>query len=64
MDEELPCGPLDTMWKFDCDPAARGLYPAVADPVASTSIVPEGVHMKGRPFDDPAVCRKTIRRFP
>lgn len=40
-DEEVPYGPLETLWRFDVEWAARGLFPAI-DPVASTSVLGGG----------------------
>lgn len=44
VDENLPYGPLDTLWQFDADLAARHKYPAV-NPIYSTSSILEGSYL-------------------
>ena len=44
VDEDMPYGPLETLWYFDADLAARHMFPAV-NPLYSTSSVSEGVHL-------------------
>jgi F-type H+/Na+-transporting ATPase subunit beta len=41
VDENLPFGPLETLWQFDADLAVRHVYPAV-NPILSTSEIIEG----------------------
>ncbi|MGE5675286.1 MAG: hypothetical protein ACM3XM_15660, partial [Mycobacterium leprae] len=61
-DEELPYGPLETVWRFDLDLAARGLYPAV-DPVASTSTLLEGAYLDPAHLTAERQARKLLRRY-
>ncbi|WP_449538828.1 ATP synthase beta subunit C-terminal domain-containing protein [Ferdinandcohnia sp. Marseille-Q9671] len=44
VDDDVPYGPLETLWQFDADLTARHQYPAV-NPVYSTSSVLEGAHL-------------------
>lgn len=62
VDEEVPYGPLDTMWTFDAGLIARRLYPAV-DPVASTSTVLEGAQLEAAHLAIQQRARKTLRRY-
>ncbi|PYI57519.1 hypothetical protein [Paenibacillus flagellatus] len=62
MDEDVPYGPLDTLWKFDADLAARHLFPAV-DPVGSTSTVLEGAQLEAAHLTVQQRARKTLRRY-
>ncbi|MEF3302754.1 hypothetical protein [Paenibacillus sp. GYB003] len=62
VDEDVPYGPLDTMWRFDADMAARTMYPAV-DPVASTSTVLEGA-AGGGAFGHPATGAQADAALP
>ena len=41
VDEQMPYGPLETLWQLDADMSARHIYPAV-NPVYSTSEIIEG----------------------
>jgi F-type H+-transporting ATPase subunit beta len=43
VDEDLPYGPLETLWYFDADLAARHKFPAI-NPLISASSVLEGAH--------------------
>lgn len=62
VDEELPYGPLETLWQFDADLAARHRYPAV-NPIASTSSVLEGSHMDQNHFFIQQRAQKLLRRY-
>lgn len=61
-DEDLPYGPLETLWRFDTDLAARGLFPAV-DPVASTSTLLEGGYLDAPHLTVQQRARKLLRRY-
>lgn len=61
-DEEVPYGPLDTLWRFDPDLAARGLYPAI-DPVISTSTLLEGAQLETAHLTLQQRARKLLRRY-
>ncbi|WP_240041343.1 hypothetical protein [Paenibacillus ginsengarvi] len=62
MDEDVPYGPLDTMWRFDADMSARTMYPAV-DPVASTSTILEGAQLEAAHLAIQQRARKLLRRY-
>ncbi|MHC8515429.1 ATP synthase beta subunit C-terminal domain-containing protein [Sporosarcina sp. ITBMC105] len=62
MDEDLPFGPLETLWQFDADLSARHCYPAV-DPISSTSSVLEGAHMDQNHFFIQQRAQKLLRRY-
>ncbi len=62
MDEDLPYGPLETLWQFDADLSARHNYPAV-DPISSTSSVLEGAHMDQNHFFIQQRAQKLLRRY-
>ncbi|MFD1019801.1 ATP synthase beta subunit C-terminal domain-containing protein [Thalassobacillus hwangdonensis] len=62
MDEELPYGPLETLWQFDIDLAARHMYPAVT-PVSSTSTLLEDVYIDQTHFTVQQRARKLLRRY-
>lgn len=62
MDEDLPYGPLETLWQFDADLSARQCYPAV-DPIRSTSSVLEGAHMDQNHFFIQQRAQKLLRRY-
>lgn len=62
VDEELPYGPLETLWQFDADLSARHRYPAV-NPIASTSSVLEGSHMDQNHFFIQQRAQKLLRRY-
>lgn len=62
MDEELPYGPLETVWQFDADLAARHLFPAV-NPLQSTSSVLEGAHIDQNHFYIQQRAQKLLRRY-
>lgn len=61
-DEDLPYGPLETLWRFDTALAARGLFPAV-DPVSSTATLLEGGHLDTTHLTIQQRARKLLRRY-
>ena len=61
-DEEAPYGPLETLWRFDMELAARGLFPAV-DPVSSTSTLLEGAQLEAAHLTLQQRARKVLRRY-
>ncbi len=61
-DEEVPYGPLETIWRFDADMAARGIYPAI-HPVGSTSTVLEGAFADQTHLTVQQRARKLYRRY-
>lgn len=62
MDEDLPFGPLETVWQFDADLAARHIFPAV-NPLLSTSSVLEGTHVDQNHFFVQQRALKLMRRY-
>jgi F-type H+/Na+-transporting ATPase subunit beta len=62
VDEDLPYGPLDTLWQFDMDLAARHRYPAV-NPIYSTSSVLEGAHLDQNHLSIQQKAQKLLRRY-
>ncbi|WP_257348431.1 helix-turn-helix domain-containing protein [Pseudalkalibacillus decolorationis] len=62
VDEELPYGPLETLWQFDIDLAARQKYPAV-NPIYSTSSLLEGTHVDQNHFNIQQRAQKLLRRY-
>jgi F-type H+/Na+-transporting ATPase subunit beta len=62
VDEDLPYGPLETLWKFDMDLAVRRLYPAI-DPLSSISTVLEGLHLEKDHLELQQKARKVLRRY-
>ncbi|HEY3366765.1 MAG TPA: hypothetical protein VGK74_17070 [Symbiobacteriaceae bacterium] len=61
-DEEVPYGPLETLWRFDADMAARGVFPAI-DPVGSTSTMLEGAYVDQTHLAVQQRARKLYRRY-
>lgn len=61
-DEEVPYGPLETLWRFDMDLAARGMFPAV-DPVSSASTLLEGEYLDSTHLTVQQRARKLLRRY-
>lgn len=61
-DEEDPFGPLESLWRFDMDMAARRLFPAV-DPVHSTSTLLEGAHLEANHLTLQQRARRLLRRY-
>ncbi|WP_214484180.1 hypothetical protein [Bacillus sp. SM2101] len=62
VDEDLPYGPLETLWQFDADLAARRKFPAV-NPIFSTSSVLEGAHIDPTHLTIQQRARKLLRRY-
>jgi F-type H+-transporting ATPase subunit beta len=62
VDEDLPYGPLETLWQFDADLAARYKYPAV-NPIYSTSSVLEGAHLDQVHLTVQQRAKKLLRRY-
>lgn len=62
VDEEFPFGPLETVWQFDSDLAARHLYPAI-HPLYSTSTVLEGSNLEQNHFTVQQKAKKLLRRY-
>ena len=62
VDEDLPYGPLDTLWQFDADLAARHKYPAV-NPIYSTSSILEGSYLDPVHHSIQQRAQKLLRRY-
>lgn len=62
VDEDIPFGPLETIWQLDADLAARHLYPAI-QPIYSTSSLVEGVDMDQRHINLRQRAQKVLRRY-
>ncbi|WP_342720202.1 hypothetical protein [Sediminibacillus albus] len=62
VDQELPYGPLDTLWDFDMELAAKHAFPAV-NPLTSTSTVLEGLLVESSHLEIQQKARKTLRRY-
>ncbi|WP_404470469.1 hypothetical protein [Sutcliffiella horikoshii] len=62
VDEDLPYGPLETLWQFDADLAARHKYPAI-NPLQSTSSVLEGAHLDQHHLTIQQRSQKLLRRY-
>ncbi|WP_079525583.1 ATP synthase beta subunit C-terminal domain-containing protein [Halobacillus hunanensis] len=62
VDEDLPYGPLETLWQFDDELSARHKYPAV-NPLYSTSSVLEGAHIDQNHFSIQQRAQKLLRRY-
>ncbi|WLD95345.1 hypothetical protein [Alkalihalobacillus sp. AL-G] len=62
VDEEVPYGPLETLWQFDIDLAMRHKFPAV-NPIYSTSSVLEGTHVDQSHFTTQQRAQKLLRRY-
>jgi F-type H+-transporting ATPase subunit beta len=62
VDEDLPYGPLETLWQFDADLAARHKFPAV-NPIHSTSSVLEGAHLDQTHLTIQQRAKKLLRRY-
>ncbi len=62
VDEELPYGPLETLWQFDIDLATRHKFPAI-NPIYSTSSVLEGTHVDQIHFTTQQRAKKLLRRY-
>lgn len=62
VDEDLPYGPLETLWQFDADLAARHKFPAI-NPIYSTSSVLEGAHLDQPHLTIQQRAQKLLRRY-
>ncbi|QUG43384.1 hypothetical protein KD050_09250 [Psychrobacillus sp. INOP01] len=62
VDEDIPFGPLETVWQLDADLAARHLFPAI-QPIISTSSLVEGVDVDQRHFNLRQRAQKLLRRY-
>jgi F-type H+/Na+-transporting ATPase subunit beta len=62
VDEDLPYGPLETLWQFDAELAARYIYPAV-NPIVSTSTITENSQMEKTHQKIQQDAIKTLRRY-
>lgn len=62
VDEDLPYGPLETVFQFDLDLAARHKFPAV-NPIYSTSSVLEGAHLDQNHLTIQQRAQKLLRRY-
>lgn len=62
VDEEMPFGPLETLWQLDADLATRHQYPAV-HPIYSTSSIIEGGDLDQRHFNLRQRAQKLLRRY-
>jgi F-type H+-transporting ATPase subunit beta len=62
VDEELPYGPLETLWRFDAELAARDMFPAI-NPFYSTSSILEGEHLDQFHFSTQQRAKKLLRRY-
>ncbi|SDL81375.1 hypothetical protein [Sediminibacillus halophilus] len=61
VDEELPYGPLETLWEFDMELAAKHSYPAV-NPLTSISTVLEEINLDSGHMEVQQQARKVLRR--
>ncbi|MGE7979899.1 hypothetical protein [Psychrobacillus sp. NPDC093200] len=62
VDEEMPFGPLETLWQLDADLATRHMYPAL-HPIYSTSSLMEGTDVDQRHFGLRQRAQKLLRRY-
>ncbi|MFA9557628.1 hypothetical protein ACERII_10010 [Evansella sp. AB-rgal1] len=62
VDEDLPYGPLETLWQFDADLAARRKFPAI-NPLYSTSSILEGGHLEQNHLNVQQRVQKLLRRY-
>ncbi|AYC30274.1 hypothetical protein [Paenisporosarcina cavernae] len=62
MDDDMPYGPLDTIWQLDADLSARHLYPAV-NPLISTSSLMEDTSVSEDHFTLRQRAQKVLRRY-
>ncbi|MGE6487131.1 hypothetical protein [Paenisporosarcina sp. NPDC076898] len=62
VEEDLPYGPLETLWQLDADLASRHQYPAV-HPIYSTSSILEGIDLDQRHFNLRQRAQKLLRRY-
>jgi len=62
VDDEMPYGPLETLWQLDADLATRHQYPAV-HPIYSTSSILEGTDLDQHHFNLRQRAQKLLRRY-
>ncbi len=62
VDEDLPYGPLETLWQFDMDLTTRHKFPAI-NPLYSTSSVLEGAHLDQHHLTIQQRAQKLLRRY-
>ncbi|MGE8204762.1 hypothetical protein ACQKP0_09365 [Heyndrickxia sp. NPDC080065] len=62
VDENIPYGPLETLWHFDADLVARHKFPAV-NPIYSTSSVLEGIYLDDNHLSVQQRAQKLLRRY-
>ncbi|MCR8643282.1 hypothetical protein NV379_11475 [Paenibacillus sp. N1-5-1-14] len=62
VDEDLPYGPLETLWQLDADMAARRYFPAV-NPIQSTSEIVEGTYVEAQHQLIRQKAKKLLRRY-
>ncbi|WP_181347548.1 hypothetical protein [Thalassobacillus sp. CUG 92003] len=62
VDDDFPYGPLETLWQFDADLAARQLFPSI-NPLHSTSSVLEGAHTDQTHLSIQQRAQKLLRRY-
>ncbi|TFB21743.1 hypothetical protein E3U55_07890 [Filobacillus milosensis] len=62
VDEDLPYGPLDTLWHFDMSLASRGMYPAI-DSLQSVSIMVEEPNIDENHLKMQLLAQKVLRRY-
>lgn len=62
VDEDMPYGPLETLWHLDADLAIRQQFPAL-HPIYSTSSILEGTDLDVRHFNLRQRAQKLLRRY-
>lgn len=62
VDEDLPYGPLETLWSFDSDLAGRHKFPAI-NPFHSTSSVLENIQLDQNHINIRMEALKVLRRY-
>ncbi|MDQ0175385.1 ATP synthase beta subunit C-terminal domain-containing protein [Bacillus chungangensis] len=62
VDDDIPYGPLETLWHFDADLVARHKFPAI-HPLYSTSSVLEGLHLEDQHLSIQQQAKKLLRRY-
>ncbi|RII32969.1 hypothetical protein D2A34_19225 [Clostridium chromiireducens] len=62
VDEDLPYGPLENLWQFDAELAARDKFPAI-NPIYSTSSILEGENLDPIHFSTQQRAKKLLRRY-
>jgi F-type H+-transporting ATPase subunit beta len=62
VDEDMPYGPLETLWHLDADLAIRQQFPAL-HPIYSTSSILEGTDLDQRHFNLRQRAQKLLRRY-